>query len=172
MSKKKMFKESPSTTMNIEQYSDFIAETMLPLGFSNDVDGAFFQLKNAMFQLLFQQTESASASFDVEICFSSMIDDLVETYEKAPVAFEDSVAYSDYVASTLLPLGFSEMIDDTFFHIKGSLFEILLQENVSTGESFDVEICFNSMIDDLVDTYNEVGPTLLQKHRDHHVNQS
>lgn len=80
-------------------------------------------------------------------------------------------SYSDFVAESLKPIGFSDSVDKTFFSMKVEMFRLLFQEIENSGESFDVEICFSSMIDDLVDTFNEVGPSLLQMQRDSFANE-
>lgn len=83
MSKKeKLFKRTAPSFVTKEDYYDFIDESLKPIGFSDEFDEMFYRIKEDLFNVLYEQSESASASFDPLIAFQSVIDDCVETFQE------------------------------------------------------------------------------------------
>lgn len=85
--------------------------------------------------------------------------------------FKDSASitnyneYNQFIEKSLKSLGFSESADKEYYELKLKLFYMLYQEILNNGPSFDVEIFFSSLISDLNETFDEVGPSLLQIQR-------
>ena len=73
--------------------------------------------------------------------------------------------YAQFIEDSIKPLGFSTELDEAFFEMKLKLFTLLRQHVTDSGPSFDPEIFFSSLVDDLKDTYDAVGATLLQLQR-------
>ncbi len=84
---------------------------------------------------------------------------------KQQVDLTDHNEYTRHIEDSLKSLGFGDKADATFYSIKLRLFEMLYQETLNSGPSFDSEILFSSLIDDLNKTYDQVGPSLLQLQR-------
>ena len=77
----------------------------------------------------------------------------------------DYQAYDTHIQESLKSLGFGEGPDTIFYQIKTKIFDMLYTETRNSGPSFDAEILFSSIIDDLNKTYDQVGPSLLQLQR-------
>lgn len=73
--------------------------------------------------------------------------------------------YLKYIEGSLKPLGFSNELDAMFYGIKVDLFKTLHKEIEDAGASYDPVIAFQSIVDDFVETFEEVAPSLLEKQR-------
>lgn len=86
--------------------------------------------------------------------------------------FKDSVKiktpedYNEFINESLKPIGFGDKLDQEFYDLKVRLFDILYTESATGGPSFDAEIFFTSVISDLNETFDLIGPALLQVQRD------
>lgn len=74
--------------------------------------------------------------------------------------------YAEYIGDSLKPLGFEESLDNVFYEIKKKLFMSLYEEIETSGASYDPVIAFQSIVDDLVETFHEVAPSLHTIQRD------
>lgn len=90
MSKKnKLFKEDMPNLAKSSDYLKYIESSLKPLGFSNELDAMFYGIKVDLFKTLYQETETAGASYDPVIAFQSIVDDFKETFEEvAPSLLE------------------------------------------------------------------------------------
>ena len=86
--------------------------------------------------------------------------------------FKDSVKldtasdYTTFIEESLKPIGFGNELDNEFYDLKQRLFTLLYNESAKGRPSFDAEIFFTSVISDLNETFDTVGPTLLKVQRD------
>lgn len=76
--------------------------------------------------------------------------------------------YVQYIENTTKPIGFGEKGDEVFERTKAYLFLSLYHLVKDSGPSFDAEIYFSSIIGDLNETFDTVGPSLLKLQRDIH----
>ncbi len=78
--KDKLFKETLKLA-GYKEYSQYIEDSLKPLGFSSSLDEVFYELKLKLFYALHQEVLNSGASYDPEIAFGSIISDLTETYD-------------------------------------------------------------------------------------------
>ena len=74
--------------------------------------------------------------------------------------------YVKFIESTTKPIGFGEKGDEVYERTKAYLFLSLYHLVNESGASFDAEIFYNSIIDDLNQTFDAVSPSLLMMQRE------
>lgn len=84
---------------------------------------------------------------------------------KPPVDLTNFDEYVKYIDEGLISLGFTERGDEVFYRVRSFLFLSLYHMVKESGPSFDVEIYFTSLISDLNEAFDTVGPSLLKLQR-------
>lgn len=85
---------------------------------------------------------------------------------KDRIDLKDFDQYVKFIEDTTKPIGFGDKGDEVFERTKAYLFLSLYHLVKNNGPSFDAEIYFTSIISDLNETFDKVGPSLLQVQRD------
>ncbi len=85
---------------------------------------------------------------------------------KDQINLKDFGQYVKFIEDTTKPIGFGEKGDEVFERTKAYLFLSMYHLVKDNGPSFDAEIYFTSIISDLNETFDSVGPSLLQLQRD------
>lgn len=84
---------------------------------------------------------------------------------KTPVDLTNFDEYVKYIDEGLISLGFGERGDEVFYRVRSFLFLSLYHMVKECGPSFDIEIYFTSLISDLNEAFDTVGPSLLKIQR-------
>lgn len=74
--------------------------------------------------------------------------------------------YVKFIEDTTQPIGFGEKGDEVYERTKAYLFLSLYHLVNENGPSFDAEIYFSSIMDDLTQTFDSVSPSLVMMQRE------
>jgi hypothetical protein len=64
------------------EYNEYIEDSLKSLGFSEELDEMYYDMKLKLFNELYESTISSGAGFDPEIFFSGLVDDMNQTYNE------------------------------------------------------------------------------------------